>query len=657
VRPALRAGLVVVFFAALTGLLAAPLSLHPAERALPLSADTRLFLWTLSWDVHALASDPLHLFDANIFFPERRTLAYSEHLLGSALLGAPFLAATGNPVLALNVALLLSCVLSGAGSYWLARRLGIGPAGALLAGVVFAFAPPRFTRLAQLHLATVQWIPFSLAALHAYAETRARRYLLLATALFTLQALTSGHGGLFLLLAGVGLLAWLAALGRLPGPVRLLRDLGVPGVLLLAVNVPFVLPYFQVQREVGLRRTLGAVEDFAPDAASFLAAPTHAQQALLSLAPSLRTRVEGARAYLFPGWLTLTLAALALRRKRPAEALGPPVPGSRPTGLPTGSTGRVWLLDTAVALAAVATLALHVWGGFEWTVGGHRLSATGPGRAAWVLAGLVLLRLAVARRAPFAFTGALRAGFGWTRRQLECRTGTDLGFYVLLAFSSLWAALGPRFGLYTVLYRLLPGFDLIRVPSRLTILTLLALAVLAGAGLERLLARLPSPSRLAVGGLALALLAAELAEAPLKAVPYPVEIPAVDRWLATQPGRFAVVELPVADPGDPVASARLHSHAMLHSMAHWQPLVNGYSGLTPPRHERLFRILTAFPDTASLGELEALGVRFVVLHPGSYPSGGWARVEPRLAAFGDRLRLEVAAEGGRVYSLSRTWSR
>ena len=46
---------------------------------------------------------------------------------------------------------------------------------------------------------------------------------------------------------------------------------------------------------------------------------------------------------------------------------------------------------------------------------------------------------------------------------------------------SLWASLGPPFGLYTVLYKLLPGFDLIRVPSRLAILTLLAVAILAGA--------------------------------------------------------------------------------------------------------------------------------------------------------------------------------
>ena len=99
------------------------------------------------------------------------------------MLGAPFLLATDNPVLALNVVVLLSCVLSGAGTFLLARQLGIATAGAFAAGVIFAFAPPRFTRLAQLHLATVQWIPFCLAFVHAYLQRGRRRDLLVAICL------------------------------------------------------------------------------------------------------------------------------------------------------------------------------------------------------------------------------------------------------------------------------------------------------------------------------------------------------------------------------------------------------------------------------------------------------------------------------------------
>src|SRR5437667_2393509 len=127
----------------LTLVLAYPLTVHPATTILPLGADTNLFLWTLQWDVHALTHRPLSIFDANIYYPFRHTLAYSENLIGSALIAAPVLWLTGNPVLALNVVALLSCVLCGVGAYVLARRVGIGPLAATLAGIVFAFAPPR----------------------------------------------------------------------------------------------------------------------------------------------------------------------------------------------------------------------------------------------------------------------------------------------------------------------------------------------------------------------------------------------------------------------------------------------------------------------------------------------------------------------------------
>jgi hypothetical protein len=147
------------------------------------------------------------------------------------------------------------------------------------------------------------------------------------------------------------------------------------------------------------------------------------------------------------------------------------------------------------------------------------------------------------------------------------------------------------------------------------------------------------------------LLTAELAAFPLETRPYALELPAIDRELAARPRPFTLVELPVADPANATQSARLHSHYMLHSMAHWQPMVNGYSGIIPPRHERLFRILTAFPDTASLGELSALGVRYAVVHREFYTDAEWARLLERAAAFPDRLHLEAETSDGRLYAL------
>jgi hypothetical protein len=158
---------VILAFAALTFVLTLPLSLNPAGRVAALAADTDLFIWTLAWDAHAILSQPLALFDANIYYPQTRTLAYSENLLGGTIFSAPVWWLTGNAVLAMNVAALASCVLCGVGAWLLARRLGASDAAALVAGVIFAFAPPRFLRLPQLHLTLIQWIPFALAFLHS----------------------------------------------------------------------------------------------------------------------------------------------------------------------------------------------------------------------------------------------------------------------------------------------------------------------------------------------------------------------------------------------------------------------------------------------------------------------------------------------------------
>src|SRR5205807_1845690 len=124
----------------LTLVLAYPLTVHPATSVLPMGADTNLLMWLLQWDAHALVRQPSSIFDANIYYPYHHTLAYAENLIGSALIAAPVLWVTANPVLALNVVALLSCVLCGAGVYLLARRVGVSPLGAALAGIIFAFA-------------------------------------------------------------------------------------------------------------------------------------------------------------------------------------------------------------------------------------------------------------------------------------------------------------------------------------------------------------------------------------------------------------------------------------------------------------------------------------------------------------------------------------
>ena len=55
--------------------------------------DDKLNAWIFHWDFHQFFRDPLRLFDANIFFPARYTLAFSENIFGAAPFGFPPFAA------------------------------------------------------------------------------------------------------------------------------------------------------------------------------------------------------------------------------------------------------------------------------------------------------------------------------------------------------------------------------------------------------------------------------------------------------------------------------------------------------------------------------------------------------------------------------------
>jgi len=103
----------LALFAALAVLHTWPLASAPGLLSRNDVADTVLHEWILAWVAHQLVTDPLHLFDANIFHPERYTLGYSDHLFVQSLMGAPLAWAGLSPVFVHNVVLIAGYALTG----------------------------------------------------------------------------------------------------------------------------------------------------------------------------------------------------------------------------------------------------------------------------------------------------------------------------------------------------------------------------------------------------------------------------------------------------------------------------------------------------------------------------------------------------------------
>ncbi len=316
----------LLLFVVLSLVLTYPLVLHMAG-AVEDRQDALLNVWITAWDGHQLLSDPLDLFDANIFYPYPRTLAYSELLLGNALLALPVTAATGNPVLGYNLALLLSFVLSGLGTYLLVLQLTRSPGAGLVAGTIFAFSAYRMTNLAQAQLLTTQWMPFALLALFQLVRRPRARYVAAFVLFFCLQSLSSFYYAILLAMAVAGLIlwqlavrVWLRARGRPYGgaPVwKVALHLLVAAVLCMLIVLPFALPYFQVQRELSFERSLADSEPFSASLRQYLmVSPDSVLQGLWL--PSDDTPLAGGYAVdaLFPGMLVLALALWGLARGR-----------------------------------------------------------------------------------------------------------------------------------------------------------------------------------------------------------------------------------------------------------------------------------------------------------------------------------------------------
>jgi hypothetical protein len=307
-------GAVLLLFVVLSLVLTYPIPFHLAN-AVEDRQDALLNVWITAWDGHQLLTDPLNLFDANIFYPYPRTLAYSELLLGNGLLALPITAITGNPVLGYNVALLLSFVLSGFGIYLLVLSLTRSPGAGLVAGVVFAYSAYRMTNLAQAQLLITQWMPFALLPLCQLMHHPRPRHAGILVLFFCLQALSSFYYAILLALVVGGFVVWTLALRPAPRSPKTLLYLLLAAVCCALVILPFALPYFQVQRDLGFERTLADSEPFSASLRQYLMVPPGSVLHGRWL-PSDDTPIVGGYPVdaLFPGLVTLALAAWGLIR-------------------------------------------------------------------------------------------------------------------------------------------------------------------------------------------------------------------------------------------------------------------------------------------------------------------------------------------------------
>ncbi len=158
-------GAALALFAALTVLQTWPLAGAPATLSRNDNGDTILNEWTVAWVQHQVLRDPRHLFDANIFYPEKNTLAFSEHMFTQAVMGLPVRLVGGSPVLVFNLLLLAGFALTGWATCLVVYRVtGDWPAG-VLAGTLLSFNAYALTHLPHLQSVHLEFLAPAVFAL------------------------------------------------------------------------------------------------------------------------------------------------------------------------------------------------------------------------------------------------------------------------------------------------------------------------------------------------------------------------------------------------------------------------------------------------------------------------------------------------------------
>ena len=529
---------VVILFCVMTAAATWPQIVRPS--GIPDHQDGWLNMWRLAWIAHQLPRDPIHLFDANIHYPERGTLAYSDATLLQGLIASPLLWLGVATPYVHTALVLISFVFAGVSAWALVRRLTGSSRAGIAAGVVFAFTPYRFDHYMHLELLWTGWMPLTLMALHAAVDRGTVRMGMAAGLLFAAQVLSCIYYGVFFGTILVAFTVVLAA-GRAWPEIRRAGAALACGVAVAAVVVAgYLAPYRSARGIVGERTS--------EEALIYSAGPKH----YLASTPDnllygrLADRLGRPEKRLFPGLLALMLAGVAL---------WPPV--------------------TRTRLAYVVSLLLAI----------------------------------------------------------------DLSF-------------GPQGLTYNWLREYVLPYRGLRAPARAGAIALLLIAVLAGYGWARLEQTRRWLTNGSVAGLLVFALALEYVAVPRTLIAAPTVASPAYEWLAGQPGRGAVIELPTPDehalPGEDAVF-------MYQSTFHWRPLVNGYSGNVPWSYVGVLREMRAFPSDRAVSLLRRIGVRYVVVHERFYEPARYRQVTDALAARSDVTKQASFGQAGEevhVYSLA-----
>lgn len=254
--------LIFVIFFLLAIVITFPLVLHLSDYVFG-KGDELLITWIMNWNIHSLLTNPLNLFQTNIFYPYQYTLAFSDFHFTSSLIGfLPFLI-TREPMVVYNINVIAAIVCLGFFSYLLVYFITKNIFSSFISGLLISFSPFILGRLFQLQVVSIYWIPLSLLFFLRFLKKYSTKNFFFFCLFFILQIANSFLPGYFIIFSCLAILIFYAIKQQLQWK-KIFRK-KIFAIILVTFLITFTLayPYFKTSETFNYKRDIRDTIHFA----------------------------------------------------------------------------------------------------------------------------------------------------------------------------------------------------------------------------------------------------------------------------------------------------------------------------------------------------------------------------------------------------------
>lgn len=209
------------------------------------------------------------IFDTQMFYPYKNTLAFGDSLLTQSLIGLPVFIVTRDVIISSHFTLLFAFFSSFLAMFFLAWHFTKSITGSILAGLIYSYNPYVMSHLQQFELINLQWIPLIFLVSAKFIEKTKWHYALLLTLLFILQIGSSFYYTFFIVITLPLYILLLIRVKKVPSKRLIHPSLVISTAIILVFAYFFLQPFTYVRKTFNIQRSLDANISFSAQPTDF----------------------------------------------------------------------------------------------------------------------------------------------------------------------------------------------------------------------------------------------------------------------------------------------------------------------------------------------------------------------------------------------------